>query len=134
MQPVPFSYNKSCVQAFDHHCIWFNNCVGKGNYFSFFVSIVALFVHLALFVAHLIVGTVGVVREGMVGEVVAVLAAGWVMGAVVVVFDFLLLNLIGLHLYLMIEEMTTYDFLTREKKEGAQKVVYMGRSHSKISP
>lgn len=94
----------------------------------------ALFVHLALFVAHLIVGTVGVVREGMVGEVVAVLAAGWVMGAVVVVFDFLLLNLIGLHLYLMIEEMTTYDFLTREKKEGAQKVVYMGRSHSKISP
>lgn len=71
---------------------------------------------MGLYVTHLIVATVGVVSEGRVREVVAVLAAGWVMGAVVVVFDFLLLNLIGLHLYLMIEEMTTYDFLTREKK------------------
>ena len=24
-----------CVQEFDHHCIWLNNCIGKANYGSF---------------------------------------------------------------------------------------------------
>lgn len=40
----------------------------------------------------------------------------WIMAVVLIVFDVLLINLIGLHVYLMAVGMTTYEFLTREKK------------------
>ena len=29
-----------CVDVFDHHCKWLNQCVGKRNYPYFFVSVV----------------------------------------------------------------------------------------------
>ena len=33
---------KTCVDRFDHHCPWINNCVGIGNHNSFLVFIVTL--------------------------------------------------------------------------------------------
>jgi hypothetical protein len=32
-----------CVNDFDHHCRWINNCVGSKNYKEFFRLIVAAF-------------------------------------------------------------------------------------------
>ena len=32
-----------CVEGFDHHCRWLNNCVGKANYKLFFRLIVCVF-------------------------------------------------------------------------------------------
>lgn len=28
-----------CIQVFDHHCKWLNNCIGQKNYFSFSIAI-----------------------------------------------------------------------------------------------
>jgi len=28
-----------CVERFDHHCVWLNNCIGKKNYKLFFKAI-----------------------------------------------------------------------------------------------
>lgn len=32
---------QACVLVADHHCIWVNNCIGKGNYVYFFSFLVA---------------------------------------------------------------------------------------------
>ena len=32
-----------CVEYFDHHCKWLNNCIGAKNYFEFYGLIIATF-------------------------------------------------------------------------------------------
>lgn len=44
----------------------------------------------------------------------------WIIGLVLLVFGFLLMNLIILHIYLNATDQTTYQFLQRKKKEEEQ--------------
>jgi hypothetical protein len=54
----------------------------------------------------------GVNRNFIIGNV-ELFVVSWIFGLILVVFDILLINLIGLHIYLIYEGITTYQFLTK---------------------
>ena len=102
-----------CVQNFDHHCMWINNCVGELNYRSFFVMILAAFANLSLYVTALIVLTMQAIK----GASLASFVVAWLSGGINAIFAILLANLIVLHCYLMHKGISTYEFIMAQREE-----------------
>ncbi len=95
--------------------MWFNNCVGKRNYKYFFISIISTLAYALIVAVHAVLATLSVSFEQKWALVRSILA--WFIGLVLLVFAFMLANLIFLHIYLLATGQTTYQFLQRKKKE-----------------
>jgi palmitoyltransferase ZDHHC1/11 len=104
-----------CVNNFDHHCMWFNNCVGDRNYKYFFISIISTFSYGLLIIVHVAIASFTVDFADLTQLVKAIFS--WIIALLSAIFCFLLLNLIILHIYLWATNQTTYQFLQRKKKE-----------------
>lgn len=71
----------SCVEEFDHHCIWLNTCIGKNNYISFMVLLFSIAINFMLYLAGLAV----LWREAQWNMYFASMVVAWSASVVVVI-------------------------------------------------
>uniref|UniRef100_A0A0G4ID84 Uncharacterized protein n=1 Tax=Chromera velia CCMP2878 TaxID=1169474 RepID=A0A0G4ID84_9ALVE len=117
-----------CVETFDHHCNWLNNCVGSTNY-RYFLSLI---VSVALFTSGMVACALFLIvhramQEEPLDPPLSVYGTDFsaeafyaLMGVVLLINVPLLLldaQLIGLHIFLMSNKMTTYEYIIMKRDQ-----------------
>ncbi len=49
-----FFINFRCVEGFDHHCMWINNCIGSNNYQYFIMMTTATFLNMVVYIVGMV--------------------------------------------------------------------------------
>jgi hypothetical protein len=121
-----------CVEYFDHHCKLLNNCIGKANY-KYFIALVTSLETISLsylvIVFYVIIQAANETQEHMrlkqffntndegIKSLVGLLVVTAFMGLVVFVFNS---YLIGLHIWLRKNSLTTYQYILILRKRKAE--------------
>ncbi|CAG9330227.1 unnamed protein product [Blepharisma stoltei] len=107
-----------CVDRFDHHCKWLNNCIGKHNYKQFIILIVLLEINLSI----LIVFEISIIDKWKThglnkSKEIVQTDVSFIIADIIINASILLFNgyLIGFHIFLKFKKMTTYDFIQQRR-------------------
>ncbi|CAG9329460.1 unnamed protein product [Blepharisma stoltei] len=113
-----------CVDRFDHHCKWLNNCIGKPNYWKFIPLIWTLEVSTFILLCF----EIYVVNKGFAKELTDDYSTQILVLTILLIDIFIngtvflaLAYLISMHIYLGIKGKTTYEFIQEWRKNKERK-------------
>lgn len=108
----PRSYHcikcKFCIESFDHHCIWIDNCIGRRNYRFFFAFIFLQSIDLIL---SLGVCTAIIIQQYECGSINRFFISTIIFDVILVIFTIPVLSLTIFHIIISFDGRTTYEFL-----------------------
>ena len=108
----------NCIVRFDHHCPWLGTCVGRRNYHYYYGYILNLSLLIITVVISSFTGLIyaGQMNNFSVGETLSNYPMMLVLGIFSFGFMFFVVGLTGFHTYLILNNMTTNEYIKEHWK------------------